>query len=273
MLHVFESACNLISPDGQVLSLVTETLGDGPFSLVVPPINFPNFIIADMPATVDRAIVQIGDLEIDTSTARVWEARPPWEVLRRNIPKIMACLPLITSALRDTAPSESFDRFTFSSVDTGLRVEEEMLQAAQSSIEKLVNGLQCGDLMLCAEGATGLTGLGTGLTPDGDDFLLGCVLAAWIKLADTSAETFAMRISNAAAKRTTPLSLAWLNASARGECALKWHLMFESMLGGIEDVIYKTAKSISEQGHTSGASALAGFLTIMAEDEFHQPLQ
>jgi hypothetical protein len=269
---VFESACNLISADGQVISLVSKTLGDGPFSLVVPPINFLNFIIADMPAIVDRAIVQIGDLEVDTSTALAWEARPSWEVLRRSLPKIMAYLPLITSVLCDTAPSESFARFAVSLADTGLRVEEEILRAAQSAIEKLINGLHCGDLILCAEGAAGLTGLGAGLTPDGDDFLLGCVLAAWIKLADTSAETFAMRISNAAAKRTTPLSRAWLNASARGECALNWHLMFESMVGGIEDFIYKSAKRISEQGHTSGASALAGFLAIMAEDEFHQSL-
>jgi hypothetical protein len=273
VLHVFESACNLISADGQVISLVIESLGDGPFSLVVPPMNFFNYIIADMPATVDRAIVQIGDLEIDTSTARVWEARPPWEALRRSINKLMACLPLITSALCDTAPAESFARFVVSLPETGLRVEEEMLRAAQSSIEKMVNGLQCGDFILCAEGAAGLTGLGTGFTPDGDDFLLGCVLAAWIKLTHTSAETFAMHITDAAAKRTTPLSRAWLNASARGECALNWHLLLENLLGGKEDAILRSVKDISEQGHTSGASALAGFLTIMAEDDYHPSLQ
>jgi hypothetical protein len=273
VLHVFESACNLISADGQVISLVIEPLGDGPFSLVVPPINFINYVVADIPATVDRAIVQIGDLEIDTSTARVWEARPPWEVLRRRTPKLMDCLPQITSALSEAAPVESFVRFVVSLPGTGLRVAEEMLRAAQSSIEKIVKGLQCGDLILCAEGAAGLAGLGTGLTPDGDDFLLGCVLAAWIKLTHTSAETFAMQISDAAAKQTTPLSRAWLDAAARGECASAWHLLLENLLGGEEDAILRSVKEISEQGHTSGASALAGFLTIMAEDDYHLSLQ
>lgn len=273
MLHVFEGICNLFTEDYRIISLVIPPVGDGPFSIVVPTVNFFNYVTVDMPAIIEQGMVRIDDLEIDTTTARVWEARPPWETLQQSTPQLMTHLPLITSVLSETAPAESFARFVVSLPETGLLVEEKILQAAQVSIEKIVSGLQNEDFALCSEGASGLVGMGAGLTPDGDDFLLGCMLAAWIKLPHTSAETFAMHISDAAAKRTTPLSRAWLDAAARGECASVWHLLLENLLGGEEDAILRSVIEISEQGHTSGASALAGFLTIMAENDYHSSLQ
>lgn len=272
VLHVFEGVCNLLAADDRMISLVIPPVGDGPFSIVVPTVNFFNYVTVDMPAIIEQGMVRIDGLEIDTTTARVWEARPPWETLQQSTPQLMTHLPLITSVLSETAPAESFARFVVSLPETGLLIEEKILQAAQVSIEKIVSGLQNADFALCAEGASGLVGLGAGFTPDGDDFLLGCVLAAWIKLSHRAAETFALCISDAASGRTTSLSTAWLDAAARGECASIWHLLLESLLGGEEDAILRSVKGISEQGHTSGASALAGFLTIIADGDYHPSL-
>ena len=35
VLAVFEHACDLVTPDGRIVALVTPTVGDGPFNMVV----------------------------------------------------------------------------------------------------------------------------------------------------------------------------------------------------------------------------------------------
>jgi hypothetical protein len=137
-----------------------------------------------------------------------------------------------------------------------------VLHAAYDPAAKLINGLREDDRTLCLEGVTGLAGLGGGLTPAGDDWLVGCMLAMWaISARHTISPT---AIAQAAAPRTTPLSAAWLRAAAQGECGEPWHLLFDSLVKGREPAIRQAAEAVIHQGHTSGADALAGFLSLLA---------
>ena len=60
-----------------------------------------------------------------------------------------------------------------------------------------------------------LAGLGDGLTPAGDDWLVGMMLWAW--LAHAAPRRFCQVLSDAAVPRTTTLSAAFLQAAA-----LRW---------------------------------------------------
>jgi len=108
------------------------------------------------------------------------------------------------------------------------------------------------------EGAAQLAGLGSGLTPAGDDFLTGVMLWAW--LAHSNPREFSRALVAAAAPRTTTLSAAFLRAAAEGECSAPWHRVLAALVGGAEDVLAASIRQVVACGATSGADTLAGFL-------------
>ena len=107
-------------------------------------------------------------------------------------------------------------------------------------------------------GAAQLAGLGGGLTPAGDDFLTGVMLWAW--LAHPSPRSQCRLLVKAAAPRTTTLSAAFLQAAARGECGVAWHVLLAALSEGGDAELATAVQDVLSHGATSGADALAGFL-------------
>ena len=108
-----------------------------------------------------------------------------------------------------------------------------------------------GNLGACA---SGLIGLGPGLTPSGDDFLMGA-LAALDALGQTNMHTALGRAVVAAAGRTSPLSASLLHAAAAGHVGEYLHKTMAALVRGDPNAGIETAGRI---GHTSGWDALAG---------------
>jgi Protein of unknown function (DUF2877) len=113
-----------------------------------------------------------------------------------------------------------------------------------------------GNLEACA---ARLIGLGPGLTPSGDDFLIGA-LAALDALHQTDIHAALGRAVLAAAARTTPLSASLLRAAAAGHVGESLHMMVAALVTGDADAAVEAAASI---GHTSGWDALAGAVVMM----------
>ncbi|MBI4769095.1 MAG: DUF2877 domain-containing protein [Chloroflexi bacterium] len=147
----------------------------------------------------------------------------------------------------------------------------ESVRRALVGAEALARGLRSGAGEALREGARLLAGVGGGLTPAGDDFIVGAMLAAWAGLAGPGAESRCPAIVEAAAPLTTALSAAFLRAAARGECSEQWHTLFESLaVGQIGDWRLEIGDwtpcveigGVLAVGHTSGADALAGLLWV-----------
>ena len=111
-----------------------------------------------------------------------------------------------------------------------------------------------------AAGASCLAGLGGGLTPSGDDFLAGAMLAAW--LSHSVPERVCQLLLHTAAPRTTVLSAALLRAAAAGACSAPWHRLLAALANGGEEQLPSAVEEVLAHGHTSGADALAGFLWV-----------
>ncbi len=143
-----------------------------------------------------------------------------------------------------------------------------LAQRATWAAGELLQGLRAGDEARVARGAEALAGLGPGLTPAGDDFLVGLMAAlhAWPKLLPTGwmPERAAAIIAHAAAGRTTRLSAAWLRHAAVGEFGEAWHTLIHALAEGETAAIRSAAERILHTGATSGADALAGFLAPFA---------
>jgi len=135
-----------------------------------------------------------------------------------------------------------------------------MLSKAQAAVQTLRKGWD-GDLEQLGVGAVGLAGLGGGLTPAGDDFLVGAMVGAW--LGHPAPGHLCRVLVEAAAPRTTTLSAAFLGVAARGECSAPWHALLTALSTGRESDIETALQEVLAHGATSGADTLAGFLYLI----------
>lgn len=250
VLHVFDRACNLINEQRDVLSVVTPQIGNGPFNLVVADgILFRSDLDAGSSVSVTGSGLLLGDLDISIINARLWDPRPDWESLHTRKQSIFRLLSYLQ--IKNDLEGREFD------------LHHSALSIPQSLVSKLSTTLANADITSARQNAAHLAGVGIGLTPSGDDFLMGAIYAAWIIHPVEVAGMLAHEIASIAAPLTTSLSAAWLRSAGRGEAAALWHEFFRGLLLGDPHEIRAREAKILDVGETSGEDALAGFCRTM----------
>ncbi len=215
VLHRFEQVCNLVNQDRLVISLQTTAVGMGPFSWVVPAALLAP-ITPETPVHCDTGeILVLGSERLSAAGAAVWPPRPDWAALRNSPPR-----PL----------------------DHPLAPETGRWFAA------LLDHLADRDGPGAVAAAAKLTGRGPGVTPAGDDLLMGLCHALWVR---GWAESWTAKLAAAAVPLTTALSGAFLAAAAGGEATIHWHDLAAGRPGA--------AERIWAIGHTSGRDAWTGY--------------
>ncbi len=127
-----------------------------------------------------------------------------------------------------------------------------------------------------AAAVTSLCGLGPGLTPAGDDWLAGWLLALRLQPPQARHRGLTLNmargaVQTAAATRTNTLSRAFLNCAAAGEIDAHWQALLDALIDGSDAQIAAAASRILAQGATSGADMLAGFLMGLQPAERNSP--
>jgi hypothetical protein len=267
VLHVFEKVCNLESDTGRVVSLVSPEIGDGPLNIVVPTLLFDSYIRVGVRVAIKGSQIGIGDLIVDVSGARIWNPIPPWGEIQFALSKDSRFNSLIERGLRESAPAGSLAQLVIRGDSPESSTSNLIIERARSPAVNLCRGLQAGDVDTCLKGVRGLAGLGEGLTPSGDDFIVGCLLAAWASGLGEHEGHLVSTIPAEAARITSSLSAAWIWAAARGECSAAWHTLFERLLSSGQVEIQAAVKQLISIGHTSGADALAGFVYTLKDGE------
>jgi hypothetical protein len=263
VLAVFERACNLVNEKGQLLSLVAPELGMGPFALMVEMENgrFTNWITRDPTVTIqaDKGYLQVGSLLLHWANAPRWQPRPAWESVCAA--PLSQHLPPLRQLLIAAAPKESLSALLFDDppVASG-PIAVHLLRTAVPFIRLLQYGLNSGEVAACEKAVQGLAGLGGGLTPAGDDFLVGAIYALWACSPAEQAALWAGIIVETAVHRTTTLSAAWLTAAGQGQAGSAWHNLIDALILGHKERIQQAALAVLATGHTSGADGLTGFL-------------
>jgi hypothetical protein len=110
-----------------------------------------------------------------------------------------------------------------------------------------------------AVGRTGeaIVGLGAGLTPAGDDVLVG-FSAALAAAGHPWARPLARRWARHAADRTTPVAHAYHRHAARGDYAERLHVVLRAILAGPRGGIAGAVDGAVAFGATSGVDSLTG---------------
>jgi hypothetical protein len=261
LLGAFGSACNLVNQDGDVLSLLADSLPMTPLALCLPaPCAEPFAHLSDdSRVTVTKRELMVANLRIATEGARLWHAAPGWPAVKAALSDPARRSWLAQIAAATAAPGAALH---VTGIGCGALRSQGRLRAAGAA-ERLVAGLRALDAGEAVAGAQRLAGLGPGLTPAGDDFLLGALLAAWAGLFGPGAQDLAPAIAEAVAPLTTTLSAAYVRAAGRGECSACWHGLFAAARAGRDAALRHAVRAVLAVGHSSGADAMAGFVSAL----------
>jgi hypothetical protein len=113
----------------------------------------------------------------------------------------------------------------------------------------------------------GLIGLGPGLTPSGDDFLVGALATLDAIGADDEHAALARAVIAAAPGATSALSACFLRAAAAGHVGENLHRAVASMITGDVDA---AVAAVAHVGHSSGWDMLAGIATVPRAGEWRR---
>lgn len=259
VLYSFERVVNLVNQDAQVLSLVSSAIGDGPFSLVLN--EFPAGASAESALLVFENGLWLDDWLIDAEEAPVWQPMPNWASLHAQPTLLAPAARQIATLLAQHAPDDSLAHLVLPSAASTL--PPRIQQLAEQNIPLLLAGITTPDIDKLQQASRSLAGVGPGLTPAGDDFLLGAMHGLWATQPMAGASELTARMAAIAIERTHALSAAWLAAGARGEAAEPWHALVSAIACSDSAALQAAALRILPTGHTSGADALAGFMAAL----------
>jgi len=278
VLSVFAGACNLVSDQGEVVTLVSQRVGNGPLNIVLEGEGFlDKGLEAGSPVEGDGCSIRVGEaLVVSLVGVEVWEPRLGWAGLNADRPGLKANLAVLHDHLIAQAPMESLACLGgygnppyLVAGPAGVRsVESIYRKVARRAIGGLLVALHEGDRQGIAAGTLALAGLGPGLTPAGDDFLLGLMagLRTWPQCLagkGLSVEEACQAIYGAVAGKTNLLSMALLRSAREGMFGEAWHILLAALRQGKAGEVRGAADRILGFGGTSGADALSGFLAVL----------
>ncbi len=146
--------------------------------------------------------------------------------------------------------------------------DDAFLQLARSGVDALTGWLRAalneagGDIPNPPEGAEALIGLGPGLTPSGDDFIGGSMIALRALEREAAAERLAGWAEPLARERTGVISRAHLACAAGGEGAGALHETLTAICRPAGADLAASVDAAGAIGHTSGWDALAGVAVV-----------
>jgi hypothetical protein len=237
---VFRRACNLIDAEGRVVTLTLPSVGNGPFFIVAEAAEaLFDRLQPRQPVRIDADHLIVGGTLLSLSMACVWDPTlPAQQPLGGLTPAIAAIVHSYAGWPRPAAATP----------------------LAACTMRALAEGAEALALALArhvglAEAAQRLAGLGHGLTPAGDDYLLGVMAALWL----CGDHQFPRAIAQAAVARTTTLSGAFLAAAARGQFTEAWHDLADALYREDKASCQEAVQRVAAFGASSGCDALAGF--------------
>jgi hypothetical protein len=225
---VFKRSFYLEFPGAHFVCVGDASLGRGPLNALVR-----DFLPIDLGTSVEL------------QTQAVWQPRPMTGAARPNLAALRACLD-------GHVPPEGLGG-TILGMHNGLSVH------AQPALEALDRWLAGNAL---AADVAQLIGLGPGLTPSGDDYLGGVLVALrWVgrpQQADSLWRWLEPRLAGA----TGAISAAHLAAAAGGEAHEALHQVLEDLAAWQAPDLLPGLARLDAVGHTSGWDALAGAVAV-----------
>src|ERR1035437_775221 len=248
----FTSAVNFISGDTFVF-VVNESVGPGPLNIVIKGI---------VPESVNFLEIEDGCLYLN-NTKLVFDADKLYDpliyLLEFNYTNFIRNLGFLEYTVEKLSPPHSL-AFV---LDPGRR--SEFTSSFESEYVKRIDlGVQETLFGNILTGVNIIKGLGPGLTPSGDDFNSGILIALNLieKICSSNLQQ-SIKLVYQEAVGSNLFTNAFLLCASRGLLFKKFRELINAVLYSNENIVTKKTESVLSIGETSGADQLVGFLIGM----------
>lgn len=255
VIAVFERSIYVAAPRGIVC--IGAAIGEGPINVEVARLPAGGWsdvgIATGTEGTASGRMLTLERMRLDVSAAAIWLPPPVPNftpvTLRAGLAAMQAVKPpadgLARLVISRTPASTSVERAASGPIDALRRELPSVLASGTWSPDTI-------------RAAILLTGLGPGLTPSGDDFLGGIMLALSATGHDGLRDALWAFLEPELDALTVPISAMHLSAAADGMGSLALHVLRDSILAG--DVSGEAIADVAVIGHTSGWDAAAGIV-------------
>ena len=256
MHSVFARVVNVIVPDGTLFTLASREVDDAPDTLVVDLGTFDGRgVVVGEPVAARDGVLTVGQyLAIRVDGTRPWVPLLPWypahdAPLRRNLDALREHVARFDGGPDGDARSQA----------SAVAIAATALLAQHATA--LGHALERADLETAREQGEALVGLGQGLTPSGDDVLVG--LFAVLHLPGGPCEPMrdlGRQIVARAVPRTHAISLCALRAAAEGRVRARIVALLSALIAGERDTMLAALRAVLAIGSTSGRDIVAGIV-------------
>jgi Protein of unknown function (DUF2877) len=266
----FPRAFNLVTPDGDLLGVVSTPAGNGPATIVLEPATsgstFDSLLTRGDPARLTgQWLVFSKSLVVDLGRVELWDPAPIRR--ERSAPEIECRLARVARIASDLAPTEGLspllhEAFALAggSVEGSESAHADLLVAqARGSLARLTAAIRERRWSAALSAARELSGLGPGLTPSGDDLLAGLALGLHAGLGSMP-RPLCSALRLAVEGRTTDLAVARVRHALAGHADEAVHTLLATIVDGIGEGLDGAVKAALDYGHSSGPDTLVGLI-------------
>ena len=246
---------------GELHTLVTDELDDGPNSLVVATDDFLALGICqgDSVRAAGGSLAIAGKAMVTVAGAAIWRTPMPdthcaTGLLRRRLAEAEAAI----------WRSGTLGGFIEGMADTEIaRLTTRMLH---EGADGLALALGRGDTHAALAHAGRLLGLGPGLTPSGDDFLTGLLAARALgrRRGDPGSDAFALGVARLAKTATNPIAYAAIAKAARGEVRERVARLVIALGSATAEPVSPALTQVLAIGSSSGTEIAFGVIRGLA---------
>lgn len=243
--------------NGELYTIATDSVDNAPNTLVTDIDSFSKrgLVIGDQVYAEGDRIYVGKNAAVMLQQVHVWRSKlPPYpedeDILRNHVAEAQLWIEAHGKAGGMKRSAETENPF-----------DQEMDRLLRERSEGLLEALSKGEVSLASHYAIQLIGLGPGLTPSGDDFLVG--LFAVMNL--TNGPLFKIRhmceqVVAASADRSNPISYMALKKAASGQVRESIGEFMHHMIHGSETEVISSLSRVLAIGSTSGTDIALGLV-------------
>jgi len=257
---VFNSSCNIKTHGGPLLTLQNAKIARTPMSLCFPEIEDFGLLSLKPGQSVFYSSgtqnLQIGRTVFSLTGAREFSTQI---VIKKHKIRYSDYLRVVESVLRDE-PANLYHLLMSQGYSTTLTaVQKALAQKISKAVEEIKEGFLNQDEVLIIKGIDQLLGLGIGLTPGGDDLLLGLLtIVSMEEKYSIIIESLKDKILNLARTSTTEISYEFIAYFFRHCYAQPSYQLIKALNDDNRIEFRDSLPVIAAIGHSSGQDFLTG---------------
>jgi hypothetical protein len=265
----FAQACNLEMSDRTLITLLDRSLGNAPHGIVCElPASFAfdsvvragfAALLHDGELTIERA-----GLVIDVSHASRWSGAVSQYPIDPSSPNVRRAIGHLSELLQRSPLSYGLFASWSSAAEAVSPLQAALARRLACCLPPLARGTVARAAVPIQAALSPMIGLGVGLTPSGDDFIVGYLAALWSQSARDATLPPLLGLLRAPIEsmtaKTGEISRQFILDASEGQFSEPLVDLVRAIADGDDERVAVTAARALRIGHSSGADALLGLL-------------